>query len=117
MMVNLQALAEQLASLGIMQKAFYDMNRDEVEALCDAVLECVESRPATMPYISARYDEPVLIIPDDAPKELQPWKQPGLNGGYAALYRVLRLLNADDDMMRRYLGKDWRENTKEFEGA
>lgn len=104
-MINLPALADRLTALGLMDRPFFNMNRDEVEALCQAVLDCHQTRPMTMPYISERYQEPVLIIPDDAPPDLQPWKQ---QDGYAALHRVLCLIGADEAMMRRYLGVDWK---------
>ena len=113
-MINLPALAAQLTEKGIMDKAFYDMNRDEVEAMIQAVVDSLEPTPMVMPYISMLYGEPVLVIPSNAPEELKPWKKQGHNEGYAALFRILQQLRANDDMMRRYLGEDWKEETKDY---
>jgi hypothetical protein len=109
--INLHHLASKLTENGIMDKAFYDMNRDEVEAMVQAVVDSLEPTPMVMPYISMLYGEPVLVIPSNAPEELKPWKRQGENEGYHLLFRILQQLSANDDMMRRYLGENWKENT------
>lgn len=108
-MINLHTLADKLTQKGLIDKAFYDMNRDEVEAMVQAVVDALEPMPMVMPYISHLYGEPVLVIPSTAPEELKPWKQPGQGAGYEKLRQILELLNADNDMKRRYLGADWQE--------
>lgn len=113
-MINLPTLATKLTEKGIMDKAFYDMNRDEVEAMVQAVVDSLEPTPLVMPYISMLYGEPVLVIPSTAPEDLKPWKKTGHNEGYASLFRILQDLRADDDTMRRYLGEDWKEETKNY---
>jgi len=106
-MINLHALAERLSAHGLGDKAFFDLNRDEALALCDAVLAAYTPEQEVLPYISTLYSEPVLVIPSNAPEELKPWKQQKQGAGHETLRRVLDLLSADDDMKRRYLGADF----------
>ena len=114
-MTNLPALAARLTEADLMDVTFRDMNKDQVEAMCQAVFESLEPVPYTMPYFSILHREPVLIIPDSAPPDLKPWPKTGYDEGRKVLFRVLRLLRADDDMMRRYMGEDWKEDTKDYE--
>ena len=111
-MINLPTLAAKLTEKGIMDKAFYDMNRDEVEAMVRAVVDALEPTPMTIPYVSYNFEEPVLIIPDTAPL---PFRRIGLIGDEArvVLRDTLKMLGADFEMMRRYLGEDWKEETKD----
>lgn len=107
-MINLPALAASLTEKGLIDKAFYDMNRDEVEAMCEAVLAAHEPEQEVVPYISYAYHEPVLVVPANASKR---FRRIGLMGdeARAALRDTLQLLGADFEMMRRYLGADWKE--------
>ena len=107
-MINLPTLAAKLTEKGIMDKAFYDMNRDEVEAMVQAVVDSLEPTPLVIPYISYDHKEPVLVVPDTASPR---FRRIGLIGDDArkVLRETLVMLSADDDMMRRYLGEDWEE--------
>lgn len=108
-MINLPALAAKLTEKGIMDKAFYDMNRDEVEAMIQAVLAAHEPEQDVIPYILRDRDEPVLVVPSNASPR---FRRIGLIGDDAreVLRDTLQLLGADNDMMRRYLGADWKED-------
>ena len=110
-MINLPTLAAKLTEKGIMDKAFYDMNRDEVEAMCEAVLAAHEPEQEVIPYISYDYHEPVLVVPSNASKR---FRRIGLIGddARAVLRNTLKMLGADFELMRRYLGENWKEETK-----
>ena len=107
-MINLPVLAASLTEKGLIDKAFYDMNRDEVLALCDAVLAAHTPEHEVIPYISYAYHEPVLVVPTNASKR---FRRIGLTGAQAraALRDTLKMLGADYEMMRRYLGNDWQQ--------
>lgn len=107
-MINLPALAASLTEKGLIDKAFYDMNRDEVLALCEAVIAAHEPEQEVIPYISHAYHEPVLVVPSNASKR---FRRIGLVGDDAIkiLADTLKMLGADYEMMRRYLGDDWQQ--------
>ena len=109
MVVNLPALADKLTERGLIDKAFYDMNRDEVEAMCEAVLAAHEPEQEVIPYILHDRHEPVLVVPSNASPR---FRRIGLIGDDArvVLRDTLKMLGADDDMMRRYLGENWKED-------
>lgn len=111
-MINLPALATSLTEKGLIDKAFYDMNRDEVMAMCEAVLAAHEPGHEVIPYVSYAYHEPVLVVPSNAS---QRFRRIGLTGDAARvqLRDTLVMLNADYEMMRRYLGEDWKEEIKD----
>lgn len=103
-MINLPALARQLDELGIMSKSFVDLSRDEALAMVKAVVESLVER--RMPYVALdRHGNHTLIVPADAPPELQPWLH---EDSYAAGFRLLRFVGADEAMMEAHLGPDWR---------
>ena len=107
-MINLPALAASLTEKGLIDKAFYAMNRDEVMALCEAVLSAHEPEQEVIPYISHAYHEPALVVPSNASKR---FRRIGLIGDDAikTLADTLKMLGADYEMMRRYLGDDWQQ--------
>ena len=108
-MINLPALAASLTEKGLIDKAFYDMNRDEVEAMCEAVLAAHTPEQDVIPYILRDRHEPVLVVPSNASPR---FRRIGLIGDDArvVLRDTLVMLGADDEMMRRYLGKNWKED-------
>lgn len=108
-MINLPTLAANLTQQGLIDKAFYDMNRDEVEAMCEAVLTAYEPEQEVIPYILRDRHEPVLVVPSNASPR---FRRIGLIGDDArmVLRDTLKMLGADDDMMRRYLGANWKED-------
>ena len=65
-MINLPALAASLTEKGLIDKAFYDMNRDEVEAMCAAVLAAHQPEHEAVPYIRYDMHEPTLVVPSNA---------------------------------------------------
>lgn len=104
-MIDLPAMADRLTEKGIMDKAFYDMNHDEVMVLCEAVLDAYQPEHEVIPYI--RHDlAPVLVVPSNASKR---FRRVGLIGDDARkiLKDTLVMLGADNEMMRRYLGENW----------
>lgn len=107
-MINLPTLAASLTEKGLIDKAFYDMNRDEVEAMCEAVLAANEPEHEIIPYILRDRHEPALVVPSNASPR---FRRIGLVGDDArkVLRDTLVMLSADDDTMRRYLGEDWKE--------
>lgn len=108
-MIDLPALALSLTQQGLIDKAFYDMNRDEVEAMCEAVLAAHTPEHEIIPYILHDRSEPALVVPSNASPR---FRRIGLIGDDArkVLRDTLKMLGADDDMMRRYLGKNWKED-------
>lgn len=108
-MINLPTMATSLTEKGLIDKAFYDMNRDEVEAMCEAVLAAYEPEQEIIPYILRDRREPVLVVPSNASPR---FRRIGLVGDDArrVLRETLKMLGADDDMMRRYLGENWKED-------
>lgn len=107
-MIDLPALAAKLTEKGIMDKAFYDMNRDEVMAMCEAVLATHQPAHEVVPYIRYDMHEPVLVVPSNAADH---FRRIHMRGAEArkVLYETLHMLGADYEMMRRYLGDDWKE--------
>ena len=104
-MIDLPALAAKLTEKGLIDKTFYDMNRDEVMAMCEAVLDAHDPDHEVIPYI--RHDlAPVLVVPSNASKR---FRRVGLIGDDARkiLKDTLVMLGADHEMMRRYLGENW----------
>lgn len=117
-MINLPALADRLIELGVMEKAFAAMNRDEVTALCQAVVENLESEPWTMPHWRQQGGERVLVMPSDAPPAYRTWLyDPNKNHGRVVLYHLLRSMGATDKEMESYLGEAWRDDAKEYDGT
>lgn len=104
-MVNLQALAAKLQTTGIMDKAFADMSRDDVLVMVGAVVEALETR--RMPYFESYGDYRELVIPRDAPVEMQPHRAPC---GWLAMHRTLCTLGATEEEFTRYLGPTWHES-------
>lgn len=64
-MINLQQLALKLSSAGLMQKSFADCSKEQINAICNAVLTSVgEEVPAdgwTKPYIDDNDDLQLLF--------------------------------------------------------
>ena len=107
-MIDLTALAAKLTNAGIMDKAFYDMNRDEVMAMCAAVLAAHQPEHEAVPYIRYDMHEPTLVVPSNAADH---FRRIHMRGAEArkVLYETLHMLGADYEMMRRYLGESWQE--------
>ena len=107
-MIDLPALAARLTEKGLIDKTFYDMNHDEVMAMCDAVLAAHNPEHEVVPYIKYDLHEPVLVVPRNSSKRFM---RVHLTGKDArdALRETLELLGADYEMMRRYLGDSWND--------
>lgn len=58
-MINLQTLAERINGIGIMDKAFIDCTRDEIEALCQAVMNSFDDS------VPAEGWQPPCIVGDE----------------------------------------------------
>ena len=97
MTTDLPGLADRLTDLGLMDKAFADMELEDVEAMIGAVVASIEAN--AMPYL----ENGVLMVPGNAPEECKYWKRPWPEST-SCLERVLKGLQADDETMRRYLG-------------
>lgn len=101
--IDLHALAKRLQALNLLDTPFREFSRDDVLAMAQAVVDAlVEGR---MPYLrttpSGRKE---LIMPFDAPEDLKTWKH---GDGYLRLYKLLKMLGADEGVMRAYLGDDY----------
>ena len=117
-MINLPALADRLNEIGVMEKAFIAMNKDEVMAFCQAVVDNLEREPWTMPYWRPQGGERVLVMPADAPPVYRTWLyDPNKNHGRIVLYHLLRTIGATEMEMAAYLGEAWREDAKEYDAV
>lgn len=116
-MINLPALADRLNEIGVMEKAFIAMNREEVTALCQAVVDNLDAEPWTMPYWRPQGGERVLVMPADAPPVYRTWLyDSSKNHGRVVLYHLLRTIGANEKEMVAYLGEAWREDAKDYDG-
>lgn len=103
-MVSLPDLARELVGLGIMDKAFSSMCREEVEALISAVFSCIDTKTVpvkgwTKPYlkpnpVSGQQD---LVIPFDTHPDYMWWKPGG-----KSVYETLVELKAPLHVVQRY---------------
>lgn len=98
-MINLPALADRVNQIGIMQKAFLDCTREEIEALCTAVfssfdLDKVPADGWKQPYLL--HGE--LVIPFDCHPDYRWWTPGG-----KSIQQTLVELDAPYDVARRYV--------------
>jgi len=105
--VNLPSLATKLQSIGIMDKPFNALSRDEAVAMVEACWGIMEPTDARgLPYWRERAGGRELVFPCDVVAAFM--ERPG-EDSWIHLYRVLEAMGATDDDRRRYLGPDWLE--------
>lgn len=109
--MNLPKLAESLESLGLMQRAFVDLSREEAESLVRACWDTLEPTDARrLPYFRAERDGTrTLVTPFDSPECMKTWLK---QDGFLALHDVLRALGATGEEMTAYMGPNWKEQLK-----
>lgn len=108
-MIDLPKLASHFEEAGIMDRPFRDLSRDDVLAMVRGVLDSLSEK--RMPYLaSGRHGNRELVVPAGTPRELQTWRA---KNSYLAMHALLASLNAEEEVMVAYLGKDWRETVKE----
>lgn len=108
-MIDLPKLASHFEEAGIMDRPFRDLSKDDVLAMVRGVLDSLSEK--RMPYLaSGRHGSRELVVPAGTPRELQTWRA---KNSYLAMHALLASLNAEEEVMVAYLGKDWRETVKE----
>jgi len=100
-MMDLKYLARELNELGIMNKAFIDMNEEEINSLCLAVIDAAGSYqpPYLLPEVNGNE---TLVVPFSSPPEYRYWTIQDHEARRRALISILRMLNAKTETFAAY---------------
>lgn len=94
-MIDFKALAKALKKADLLNKSFMDMNKGEINGLCEIIHSCTNSEAGfTPPYIDGQGR---LVIPLLAPVKYRWWQ------GGQSIQETLEEIGASDEIKARYI--------------